>query len=64
MTCFRCGRPASITLKIDAIVDNQRLKLAQNASDNAVCSSCMIELAEWVKAGRPDVPVSDLWAVG
>jgi hypothetical protein len=51
-TCFRCGRRASNTLKIEAVVDNRRLKLAEDARDTAICSHCMIELAEWVKAGR------------
>ncbi len=46
--CFRCGHPAFATLKVEAMVDNQRLKLAGDARDNAICSPCMIELAEWV----------------
>jgi len=37
-------------------VNNQRLKLAQDASDNAICSYCMIKLGEWVKTGQTEPP--------
>ncbi len=52
MICFRCGRPASMRFKLEALVDHRRLKVAEDARDNGICSPCMIELAEWVKAGQ------------
>ena len=51
MTCFRCGRRAFATLHISAMVNGQRLTIAQDPRDNAICSPCMIELAQWAKAG-------------
>jgi len=54
-TCFRCGQPAFATLRIEALADNHRLKLARDASDSAICPTCVIELPEWVKEGRPSV---------
>jgi hypothetical protein len=64
MICFRCGRAASVTLRIEAVVDNQRLKLTQDASENAICTYCVIELAEWLRARRSGVAQEGLLSSG
>jgi hypothetical protein len=49
--CFRCGRIAFATLKIEAAIGVTQLKIKADAGETPVCSTCMIELADWLNGG-------------
>jgi hypothetical protein len=47
--CFRCGRSAFATLKIEAAIGATQLKIKGDTRETGICASCMIALADWVK---------------
>ncbi len=61
--CFRCdGRPFA-ELQIAAKIGDRQFTISQDAADSAICCACMVELDQWVKAGRstqtlPAAPLS------
>ena len=48
MNCLRCGQPAFAVLKIEAMVDQTRLKVSGVAEETGTASG-MIELADFFK---------------
>ena len=52
VNCFRCGRSAFATLKIEAAIGATRLKIGGDAGETCLCAPCVIRLADWFKGGH------------
>jgi hypothetical protein len=50
--CFRCGRSAFATLKVEAAIGATRLEIRGGGGEMGICAPCMIDLADWLKRGH------------